>query len=86
MTSRVAARYFYSIIMAVLLLTLAGCKSTPTPSPKPVNIVPTELSHLPTDAATQGLNIIDTQLSLGDRNLYLANNGNIKMLSTTECR
>jgi glycerophosphoryl diester phosphodiesterase len=86
MTSRVVAPYFYSIIMAVLLLTLAGCKSTPTPSPKPVNIVPTELSHLPTDAATQGLNIIDTQLSLGDRNLYLANNGNIKMLSTAECR
>ena len=86
MTSRVVAPYFYSIIMAVLLLTLAGCKSIPTPSPKPVNIVPTELSHLPTDAATQGLNIIDTQLSLGDRNLYLANNGNIKMLSTAECR
>ncbi|AZG72208.1 glycerophosphodiester phosphodiesterase [Shewanella livingstonensis] len=86
MTSRVGSRYFYSIILAVLLLTLTGCKSTPTPSPKPVNVTPAELSHLPTDATTQGLNIIDTQLSLGDRNLYLADNGNIKMLSTAQCQ
>jgi hypothetical protein len=41
---------------------------------------------LPADAANLGLDIIDVQLSLGDRNLYLASNGNIKMVSTAQCQ
>ncbi|MGI2173544.1 glycerophosphodiester phosphodiesterase [Shewanella ulleungensis] len=87
MTSLTFALKLCNLIIVVLLFSLTGCKSLPAPSPaKPVHVVPLELAHLPADATTQGLNIIDTQLSLGDRNLYLANNGNIKMLSTTECR
>lgn len=87
MTSLTFALKLCNLIIVVLLFSLTGCKSLPAPSPaKPVHVVPLELAHLPADATTQGLNIIDTQLSLGDRNLYLANNGNIKMLSTAECR
>jgi glycerophosphoryl diester phosphodiesterase len=87
MTSLTFALKLCNLIIVVLLFSLTGCKSLPAPSPaKPVHVIPLELAHLPADATTQGLNIIDTQLSLGDRNLYLANNGNIKMLSTTECR
>lgn len=87
MTSLTFALKLCNLIIVVLLFSLTGCKSLPAPSPaKPVHVIPLELAHLPADATTQGLNIIDTQLSLGDRNLYLANNGNIKMLSTAECR
>jgi glycerophosphoryl diester phosphodiesterase len=87
MTSLTFSLKLCNLIIVVLLFSLTGCKSLPAPSPaKPVHVIPLELAHLPADATTQGLNIIDTQLSLGDRNLYLANNGNIKMLSTTECR
>ncbi|GGP65357.1 glycerophosphodiester phosphodiesterase [Shewanella saliphila] len=84
MISRGVIIKVYCTIIVVLLFTLTGCKSTPTPV-KPINTTPAELSHFPTDALTQGANIIDTQLSLADRNLYLANSGNIKMLSTAQC-
>ncbi|WP_372942168.1 glycerophosphodiester phosphodiesterase [Shewanella sp.] len=84
MISRSVIIKVYCTIIVVLLFTLTGCKSTPPPA-KPINTTPAELSHLPTDALTQGANIIDTQLSLADRHLYLANSGNIKMLSTAQC-
>ncbi len=84
MTSRPFLLASYIVVTMTSLLILSGCKSTPEPI-TPTYIVPAALAHLPVDAATQGLDIIDIQLTLGDRNLYLAANGNIKMLSTAQC-
>tara|TARA_R110000851_G_scaffold161068_1_gene304545 strand:+ start:10194 stop:11654 length:1461 start_codon:yes stop_codon:yes gene_type:complete len=75
----------YCTILIVFMFSLSACKSTPDPV-KPSHIIPAALSHLPADAANLGLDIIDVQLSLGDRNLYLASNGNIKMVSTAQCQ
>ncbi|WP_350432618.1 glycerophosphodiester phosphodiesterase family protein [Shewanella sp. H8] len=85
MTSSSIHLKVYCTILIVFIFSLSGCKSTPEPV-KPSYVIPAALSHLPADAANQGLDIIDVQLSLGDRNLYLANNGNIKMISTAQCQ
>ncbi|MDO6619771.1 glycerophosphodiester phosphodiesterase family protein [Shewanella sp. 6_MG-2023] len=74
----------YSILFSSFFI-LSACKSTPEPV-KTVHVTPKKLSHLPYDAATHGKDIVDTQLALGDRNLYLASNGNIKMLSKAQCQ
>ncbi|MCL1065864.1 glycerophosphodiester phosphodiesterase [Shewanella olleyana] len=85
MTSRTFTFANYIAFAIVSLIALSGCKSTPEPQ-KTAYVVPAALSHLPLDAANQGLDIVDIQLALGDRNLYLAVNGNIKMLSTAQCQ
>ncbi len=83
MTSRLLnSAVLYSLLASTLFLT--ACKSTPEPQ-QPAYVIPAAISHLPLDAANQGLDIVDIQLALGDRNLYLAANGNIKMISTAQC-
>ncbi|PMG76545.1 glycerophosphodiester phosphodiesterase [Shewanella sp. 10N.286.51.B7] len=84
MTGRTRHFTFFNLIVITGLVILSGCKSTPEPV-EPAYVVPAALAHLPLDAASQGLDIIDTQMALGDRNLYLTNHGHIKMLSTAQC-
>ncbi|MBV7316556.1 glycerophosphodiester phosphodiesterase family protein [Shewanella sp. NIFS-20-20] len=69
----------------IALLALAGCQTPPpsTMTPKPI---PGALRHLPMDAKFEGADILDIQLALNDRNLYLADNGTIKMLTISQCR
>ncbi|WP_144212892.1 glycerophosphodiester phosphodiesterase [Shewanella donghaensis] len=85
MTSRaLCSAAFYTTFFCSLLF-LSACKSTPEPV-KSTYIIPAALTHLPADSANQGLDIIDIQLALGDRNLYLTKNGNIKLLDTSQCQ
>ncbi|WP_153912735.1 glycerophosphodiester phosphodiesterase [Shewanella sp. TC10] len=84
MTSRLPNLSALKLIFLCSILFLSACKSTPEPQ-QPAYIIPAAIAHLPLDAANQGLDIVDIQLALGDRNLYLAANGNIKMLSTAQC-
>lgn len=72
-------------VLVITLLVLSGCKSTPTAATPPIKNIPYSLSHLPGDVKVDGLDIVDVQLALGDRNLYLADNGNIKMVSIAQC-
>lgn len=67
------------------LLALSGCASTQNELPPPAKIIPYSLGHLPSDVKVDGLDMVDIQLALSDRNLYLADNGNIKMVSTAQC-
>lgn len=62
---------------------ISGCQSTAEPTP--TVIVPAELKRFPTDAAVTGKDIVDMQLALADRNLYLSSLGNIKHLSRNQC-
>ncbi|MCL1142358.1 glycerophosphodiester phosphodiesterase family protein [Shewanella gaetbuli] len=70
----------------VILLGLSACSSTPeTSAQKPAITIPAALMHFPLDSRFTGTDIVDTQLSLADRNLYLDFNGEIKMLSVNQC-
>jgi|GEM_PF-914019 len=74
------------IVLLTALLTLSGCKSTPEPKVSTqALVIPPVLSHYPADVKVVGSDILDIQLALGDRNLYLGNDGNIKMRSTAQC-
>ncbi|ASJ97305.1 glycerophosphodiester phosphodiesterase [Shewanella marisflavi] len=75
----------YCVALALALLALSGCKSTQNELPPPSKHIPSSLSHLPSDVRVGGLDMVDIQLALADRNLYLAENGNIKMVSTAQC-
>ena len=73
------------IILFVLILTLAGCKSTPEPI-VPERVIPPALLHFPQDVKVDWADILDMKQALDDRNLYFHHNGNIKMLSTAQCK
>lgn len=76
--------YSYTAL-TFIVLALFGCKSTPSTPSAPTKSIPRALSHLPSDAQVYGINIVDIQLALADRNLYQADNGHIKMLATDKC-
>ncbi|RTR28589.1 glycerophosphodiester phosphodiesterase [Shewanella atlantica] len=71
--------------LVITLVVLSGCKSTPTTPEASTKSIPVTLSHLPSDVKVDGLDIVDIQLALGDRNLYLTDNGHIKMVSISQC-
>jgi len=73
----------YSIVMFFGWMMLFGCQSTVSESPLPT--APTQLSYLPHGAKTTGPDIIDVQLTLADRNLYLSNTGSVRHLTTEHC-
>ncbi|MCL1146407.1 glycerophosphodiester phosphodiesterase [Shewanella marinintestina] len=72
-------------LLLIIFIALSGCKSTPEAPPIPPKVVPQSLSHLPFDAKVDGEDIVDIQLTLGDRNLYLSDSGHIKMVSIAQC-
>ncbi|GIU31873.1 glycerophosphodiester phosphodiesterase [Shewanella schlegeliana] len=78
------ARRYYAVLL-ITLFALSGCKSTPDTPPAPAKVIPPSLSHLPFDVKVDGEDIVDIQLTLGDRNLYLSDNGHIKMVSIAQC-
>lgn len=62
---------------------MVGCQSVPD---KTSNVeVPHQLRDFPYDVKHVGNDIVDIQLSLKDRNLYMARQGNVKLLSTEQC-
>ncbi|ABZ77926.1 glycerophosphoryl diester phosphodiesterase [Shewanella halifaxensis HAW-EB4] len=79
-----APRRYYTVLL-IALFALIGCQSTPEVPPAPAKVIPHALSHLPFDVKVDGADIVDIQLALGDRNLYLSDNGHIKMVSIAQC-
>ena len=62
---------------------LAGCQSLPKKTPTVE--IPPQLRSFPYDAKLIGNDIVDLQLSLKDRNLYMSSQGRVKLLSTQQC-
>ncbi|WP_299793093.1 glycerophosphodiester phosphodiesterase family protein [uncultured Shewanella sp.] len=86
MTSLTWKSYQLPLLVFTILTLISGCKSTPEPDSKAqITKIPAVLSHYPADVKITGDDIVDIQLALGDRNLYLNQNGNIKMQSTRQC-
>jgi glycerophosphoryl diester phosphodiesterase len=79
-------KFPYNLLLKVFLLTFFVLLSACTSLPVPVKKTPPALVGLPYDAMFDGTDIIDIQLALGDRNLYLTSNGNIKILNTDQCK
>ncbi|WP_299808174.1 glycerophosphodiester phosphodiesterase family protein [uncultured Shewanella sp.] len=79
-----APRRYYAVLL-IALFALIGCQSTPDAPPAPAKVIPQALSHLPFDVKVDGVDMVDIQLALGDRNLYLSDNGHIKMVSIAQC-
>ncbi|NRA83464.1 MAG: hypothetical protein HRU22_06745 [Gammaproteobacteria bacterium] len=76
--------FFRKIILNIsILLLLAGCQSLPRKTPTVE--IPPQLQSFPSDAKLIGKDVVDLQLSLKDRNLYLTNQGRVKLLSTQQC-
>ena len=73
---------FGLLILGVLIL-LSGCQSTSKPTS--TADFPAQLLSFPRDSKILGDDIVDVQLALADRNLYLSNNDRIKMLATEQC-
>lgn len=76
------AQLLSKTLFLVGILFLTGCSSTTTVQKS----IPLPLLYFPSDVMTEGLDIVDMQLTLADRNLYLARNGTIKLLSTAQCK
>lgn len=85
MTSCIQNPRRYFAVLLITLFALSGCKSTPSAPPAPAKIIPAALSHLPSDVKVDGQDMLDIQLALADRNLYMAENGHIKMISIKQC-
>ncbi|WP_394388966.1 glycerophosphodiester phosphodiesterase family protein [Shewanella woodyi] len=86
MTSSTRMLHFHKIVLLAVLIAISGCKSTQeAKTTTQSTATPPELAHLPSDVRVDGTDIIDIQLTLGDRNLYLADNGHIKMVSISQC-
>lgn len=66
-----------------MLMLLVGCQSSPEHISKVE--IPPELRSFPYDVKLAGNDIVDLQLSLKDRNLYMTNQGRMKLLSTQQC-
>ena len=74
--------YIRAAIVGIVLFQLSGCQTAP---PKPPKVIPQELQSFPVDVKATGNNIIDVQKALADRNLYMSDDGYIKMLDTGLC-
>lgn len=76
----------FCIVLSTALLMISGCKSTSEPKISTRTLVtPPVLIDYPADVKVVGSDILDIQLALGDRNLYLGHDGNIKMRSIAQC-
>ncbi|WP_232771304.1 glycerophosphodiester phosphodiesterase [Colwellia sp. 75C3] len=66
-----------------ILLLLAGCQSVSNNTQK--DETPEQLQSFPYDAKLIGKDIVDLQLALKDRNLYMSSEGRVKLFSTGQC-
>ncbi len=83
-TTRMLQNHLAVFLIAISLL--SGCQSAPDVSSTAQEpVVPTALHYYPADAQFIGNDIVDIQLALGDRDLYLSQTGQIKMLSIKQC-
>ncbi|CAM3749040.1 glycerophosphodiester phosphodiesterase [Parendozoicomonas haliclonae] len=70
------------LLVFLIPFVLTACQSAPK---KPPRIIPPELKHFPADVRSDVDGVVDLQLALADRDLYLSGFGDIKMLKPELC-